>query len=161
MCGNIVNNYDERTHFFRKIYLSNFILERVARGLIMVMCEMWVGDKTDCNILTPSSSDYGSTSSSFCWAAQPGSWGHKPSAGSWFSLHRTATRTQTAQIVCGTCLYNCLTFTCFLWVSQLHRIQPVPRSRWYPDIFNRMHLLFIQVHLLIDSSVDGQYVTKI
>ena len=45
-----------------------------------------------------------------------------------------------SQVVCGTWLYNCLTPTCFLWTSQLHRIQPVHRSRWYPDIFDRMHL---------------------
>ena len=31
--------------------------------------------------------------------------------------------------VSGTCLYNCLTSTCFLWASLLHRIQPVHRSR--------------------------------
>ena len=109
------------------------------------MCERWVGDGTDCNIMTPSSSDYGSTSSSFCWAAQPGSWRPKPSVWSWFSLPRTATRTPTnwlqlTQAVCGTRLYNCLTPTFFLWASQLHRIQPVHRSRWYPDIFDRMHL---------------------
>ena len=76
----------------------------------------------------------------------------------------TATRTPTnwlqlTQTVCGTWLYNCLTSTCFLWASQLHRIQPVHRSRWYPNIFDRMHLLFTQVHLLIDSSIEGQYVT--
>ena len=52
ICENIINNNDERTHFFRKIHLSHFILERVA----LVMCERWVGDGTDCNILTPSSS---------------------------------------------------------------------------------------------------------
>ena len=51
------------------------------------MCERWVGDRTDCYILTPSFSDYSSTSSSFCLAAQPGSWGPKPSIWSWFSLH--------------------------------------------------------------------------
>ena len=45
----------------------------------------------DCNILTPSSSDYSSTSSSFSWAAQPGSWGPNPSVWTWFSLLRTAT----------------------------------------------------------------------
>ena len=66
---------------------------------------------------------------------------------------------QLTQTACGTRLYDCLTSTCFLWASQLHRIQPVHRSRWYPDIFDRMHLLFTQVHLLIDSSVEGQYVT--
>ena len=32
-CGNIINNNDERIHFFRKTYLSHFILERVAKGL--------------------------------------------------------------------------------------------------------------------------------
>ena len=32
-CGNKINNNDERTHFFRKIYLSHIILERVAKGL--------------------------------------------------------------------------------------------------------------------------------
>ena len=32
----------------------------------------------------------------------------------------------------------------------------VHRTRWYSDIFDRMHL---QVHLLIDGSVEGQYVT--
>ena len=47
---------------------------------------------------------------------------------------------QLTQTVCGTWLYNCLTSTCFLWASQLHRIQPIHRSRWYPDIFDWMHL---------------------
>ena len=46
-------------------YTSHTLFERVV-------CERWVGDWTDCNILTPSSSDYSSTSFSFCWAAQPG-----------------------------------------------------------------------------------------
>ena len=36
-------------------YTSHTLCERVV-------CEMWVGDWTDCNILTPSSSDYSSTS---------------------------------------------------------------------------------------------------
>ena len=37
----------------------------------------------------------------------------------------------------------------------------VHMSRWYPDIFDRIHLLFTQVHLLIDSLVEGLYVTGI
>ena len=55
-------------------------------------------------------------------------------------LPRTATRTPTnwlqlTRTVCGTGLYNCLTSTCFLWASHLHRIQPVHMSRLYlrPD----------------------------
>ena len=31
-----------------------------------------------------------------------------------------------------------------------------PRSRWYPDIFDRMHLLFTQEHLLFDSAGEGK-----
>ena len=65
---------------------------------------------------------------------------------------------QLTQAVCGTWLYNYLTYTCFMWASApnstIYR-----RSRWYPDIFDRIHLLFTLVHLLIDSSVKGQYVT--
>ena len=133
---------NERTHFFRKIYLSHFI----RKGCERVVCERWVRDWTDCNIVAPCSSNYNSTSFWFCWAAQPGggSWGPNPSAGSWFSLPRTATRTPTnwfqlTRTVCGTELYNCLT-SIFLWASHLHRIQPVHMSRLYLDIFDRMHL---------------------
>ena len=106
------------------------------------MCEMWVGDKTDCNVSTPSSSDYSSTSFSFCWAAQPGSWGPQALC---LELVLTASNSncnwlQLTQAICGTWLYNCFITTCFLWASQLHWIQPVHRSRWYPDVFNQMHL---------------------
>ena len=69
-----------------------------------------------------------------------GLWGSKPSAGSWFSLPRTATRTPT----------NWLRL--WHWVISLFDIHllPVgvtiapnstrPRSRLYLDIFDRMHL---------------------
>ena len=124
-----------------------------------VVCERWVGDRTDCNILTPSSSDYSSTSFLFCWAAQLGSLrATSPQSGA--CSHCLKLQLKLTQAVCGSWLYNCLMPTCFLWALQLHRIQPVLRSRWYPDIFDRMHLLFTLVHLLIDSSVEGQYVTK-
>ena len=62
------HNNNERTHFFRKIYLSHFIRKVCER----VVCERWVGDWTNCNILTPSSFVFISTSFSFCWAAQSG-----------------------------------------------------------------------------------------
>ena len=122
-----MTRFNERTHFFRKIYLSHFILERVAKRLMLVMCERWVGDGTDCQILTPSSSDHCSTSSSFCWATQPGSWGSKPSVWSCSSLRHLIPNwnynlnsncncnLNWTQAVCGTWLYNCLTSTCFLW----------------------------------------------
>ena len=67
-CRNKINNNDEQTHFFRKIYLSHFI----RKGCERIMCERWVGDRTDCNIFTPSSSVFKSASFSFFWAAQSG-----------------------------------------------------------------------------------------
>ena len=65
---------------------------------------------------------------------------------------------QLTQTVCGIWLYNCL-LPLMLPVGVCIEFNHVHRSRWYPDIFDRMHLLFTQVHLLIDSSVEGQYVT--
>ena len=115
-------------------YTSHTLCERVE-------CERWVGDWTDCNILTPSSSDYNNASFLFCWAAQPGVL--RAQALCW-ELVLTASNCnsnfncnwlQLNQLVCVTGLYNCLTSTCFLRASHLHRILPVHMSRWYirPD----------------------------
>ena len=51
-CGYKINNNDERTQFFRKIYLSLY-LKWLRKGCERVMCEGLVGDWTNCNILTP------------------------------------------------------------------------------------------------------------
>ena len=83
-CRNIVNTTNE-THYLRKIYLSHFI----RNGCERVMSERWVGDWTNCNILTPSSFVFSSTSFSFCWAARSGVLGaHSPllGAGSLYSI---------------------------------------------------------------------------
>ena len=118
------HNKDERTHFFRKIYHLHFI----RNGCERVMCERWVGDWTNCSILTPSSFVFSSTSFSFCWVAQSGVLGaHSPLLGA-SSLYRILSPTNWLQLtepVCRTGLYNCLTSTCFLWASHLHPIQPV------------------------------------
>ena len=42
------------------------------KGCERVMCERWVEDWTNCNILIPSSFFFSSTSFSFCWATQSG-----------------------------------------------------------------------------------------
>ena len=44
-CGNKINNNDERTHFFRKIYLSLYS-KWLRKGWESVMCERWVADRT-------------------------------------------------------------------------------------------------------------------
>ena len=84
-CGSKIINNDERTHFFRKIYLSIYS-KRFRKGSERVTWERWVGYWTDCNILTPNSSVFSSTAFSFCWAAQSGVLRPQPSAGCWFSL---------------------------------------------------------------------------
>ena len=91
---------------------------------------MWVGDWIDCNILIPSSSDFSSTSFSFCWLLSWGSWGPGPL---WELVLTTASYLQLTEPVCGPGLYNCLTSTCFLWASHLHPIQPV-HSQGYTQI---------------------------
>ena len=107
----------------------------------------------DCNILTPSSSVFSSTSFSFCWAAQPGALWAQPSAESWFSLPRTAT-TDSKLIgpVCGPGLYNC-------WHP------PASCGRHICTQFNPSTVKVIPWYLrpdapvsLIDGLVRGQYV---
>ena len=58
-------------------------------------------------------------------------------------------------------LYNNLTSTYFLWASHFTLNSTRRQSRVSPDIFDRMHLLFIQVHFLFwqPGRVRGQYVT--
>ena len=78
-CGSKINNNDERTHFFRKIYLSLY-----SKGLRK-------GYVWEVNKLTPSSSVFSSTSFLFCWAAQLEGLRAQPSAESWVSLPQIAT----------------------------------------------------------------------
>ena len=157
-CGNKINNNDEWTRFFRKIYLSHFIrngCERFTKRL----CKGYVWEVSwrlnrDSNILTPSSSVFSNTSFSFCWAAQPKALRAQPSAESWFSLPQTATTdSKLTEPFCGPGLYKCLTSTCFLWASHLHPIQPV-HSQGYTRISSSGCTCS-----LIDGWVRGEYVT--
>ena len=107
------------------------------------------------------------------WAAQQ--WvteGRKPSVckliftlASCPQLTPTATGTELTHAVCGTWLYNCLRPTCFLWtyasasnstMSTGQGFIPISLTGCTCFAFFR---LFTQVHLLADSSVEGQYVT--
>ena len=122
--------------------------KRVAKGLTPVMYKRWVGDGTDCHILTPSSS---------AGLLNYGSWGPKPSVWNWFSLwHLIANwncnsnwtdsnwlppRTPTElkpSVAPGYIIVWHPPASCGR--THLHRIQPVHRSRWYSGIFDRMHL---------------------
>ena len=103
------------------------------------MCERWVGNWTNCNILTPSSVVFRSTSFSFCWAAPSGVLrAHSPlrvlvlSTASYLQLDWL----QLTEPVCLTGFYNCLSSIYFWWVSHLHPIQLVHSQ----GIFDRMHM---------------------
>ena len=66
----IQHNKDERTQFFRKIYLSLNLKgsERVTKYII---CERWVGDWIKLQHIDHHSSGHSSISFSLSWAAQP------------------------------------------------------------------------------------------
>ena len=122
------------------------------------MCERWVGDWTNCNILTPSSFVFSSTSFSFCWTAESGVLrAHSPlqGAGSLYSIFSPTWLTPTNWTSCRTGLYHCLMYTCFLWASHLHPIQPI-HSQGYTLISSTGC-----TYSLIDDWVEGQYVTYI
>ena len=114
--------------FLIKIYLSHFI----RKGYERVMCERWVGDWTNCNILTPSSSVFSITSSQPRLLKPP-----PPLLGTGSHCLNCNKLTPTDWTSCRTGLYHCLTLTCFLWASHLHPIQPstVKVIPWYlrPD----------------------------
>ena len=72
-CGNIVNTIMTNEHTSLEKYTPLTLYPKwLRKGYERFMCERWVGDWTNCNILTPSSFVFSSTSFSFCWAAQSG-----------------------------------------------------------------------------------------
>ena len=78
------------------------------------------------------------------------------SAGCWLSLPLLVTN--WLNFLC-TDLYNSSTSTFFLWASQFALIQPVHGQGYILIFFDRMHLLFTQVHFLSwqPGRVGGQY----
>ena len=140
-------------HASLETYTSHTLFEMVAKGL---MCERWVGDWINCNILTPSSFVFSSTSFSFCWAAQSGvprAHSLLLGAGCLYSI-LSPSLTPTNWTSCCTGLYHCLTSTCFLWASHQHPIQLV---------HNQNYTLISSTGWtcsLIDGLVEGQYVTE-
>ena len=154
-CGNIVNTIMTNEHSSLEKYTSHTLFEMIEKGLRKgYVWEVSWRLNRGCNILTPSSSVFSSTSFSFCWAAQPRALRAQPSAETWFSQPRTATTdSKLTEPICGPGLYNCLTYTCFSWASPLHPIQPV-HSQGYTLISSTRCTCS-----LIDGWVEGQYVT--
>ena len=133
-------------------YTSHFI-RNGWKGLRKVMCDRWVVDwtKTETYWPPPSSSGHSSASFSFFWAAQPGTLGGLASllrAGS----HRSIWNTD----------FKLWTPTAWLPVSAGYIIVLRPlnstrrQSRLSPDLFDRMHMLFTQVHISFDSLAGSE-----
>ena len=106
------------------------------------MCKRWVGDWTNCNILTPSSFVFSSTSFSFCWAAQSGVLrALSPLLGAG-SLQLLISNSLTPKNL------NCLSLRVIpLFAVHLLPVSVAyasnssrPRSRLYLDVFVRIHL---------------------
>ena len=132
---------NERIHFFIKIYLSRFILERVDVGCVWEM--NWRPGQTV--ILTQSSSrDHSSTfSSSWLGLLNRGSLrAASPQSASWFSCWNLVPNWLKPS-VCW--LYYCLTYTCFSCSSAyLHRCISWLKAR---SRVNMSHLYAYEVYV--------------
>ena len=113
-CGSKINNNDERTHFFRKIYLSHLIRKGCVRGELETeqTATYWPEVPLSLAVLLS------------CSAGLLNRGSRDPSP-LWELVLTTASYLQLTEPVCGTGLYNCLTSTCFLWAPHMHPIQPI------------------------------------
>ena len=158
---------NEWTHFFIKIYLSHLIW----KGWYWLCVRGELETETDCYILTQSSSDYSSTSFAF-WlgCSTVGHWRPKPSVWSWLSCGHLVPNWLQLELKLTN---SSRPWHLVIWLFDTHLLpvgvrictefNHVHRSRWYSDIFDRIHLfrLFTQVHLSIDDLIEGQYVTYV
>ena len=149
-----------KRRFFRKTYLSHFIRNGTKRLQKVYVWEVSWRLNKDCNILTPSSSGYSGTSFSFSWVAQPGALRAQPLLRPGYLCRELQQLTpnsdlQLTRTSCSTRLYNCLTSTCFSERRICTQFNP-STVKVSPDIFDRMHLLFTQVHFFFDSLAGSE-----
>ena len=134
-----MTSMSERTHFFIKIYLSHFILERVDAGCVWEMRWRW-GQTV---ILTQNSSHDHSSISSSSWLGllNRGSLkAAKPSVCELFSRWHL----QLTQIAPSTWLYNCITSICFHCSSAyLHRGISWLTARSRVNMFHEYLIYFV------------------
>ena len=121
------------TLLYKNINLSHFIFEKGK----FVVREKWVETRTDCYIDPSSSLDHSSTSlASWLGLLDRGSLrAQSPQSASWFSLRHSVSN----------------------WLKPPgHLVILFSNAHLLPLFFR----LFIQVHFLIDGSVEGQYITQ-
>ena len=168
----IMTNFNERTNRLLYKNISLTLNSRKGWCWLCVRGELETG--TDCYILIPSSSDHSSTSfASWLGCSTVGHWG--PKALCLPLALNSASCPQLTPTPTGTD-HSSTSFAFWLgWSSMGHwgpKALCLPlalNSNWLkPSVF-RLYFcltytcscLFTQVHLLIDSSVEGQYITHI
>ena len=125
------------------------------------MCERELETERNSNILNPpSSSSHSRASFLFSWAAQPGAWGPSfcwdmvliPAS----SLQLIWTSYRRGYIIIWHPPTSCERHICTQFNPSTIKVIP-----WSPDIYDRMHLLFTQVHFLFWqlSQDGGKYAT--
>ena len=141
-------------------YISHFIWKG-SKGLLKVLlCKRWVGDWTELQHIDPHSYGHNSLSFPFSWAAQPGAWGPSLS-GTWSSFQHLLSNWPEHPVAGVILHFDVHLLPASVTIS--HSIQPLDSQGrpWSPDIFDRMHLLFTQVHFFFwqFGRVGGQYAT--
>ena len=152
-------------------YTSHFIWKGSKVLLKVLLGERWVGDWRELQHIEHHFYDHNSISFPFSWAAQPEAWGPSLS-GTWSSFQHLLSNSSELQLInrgswgplllgAGS-LYSILSptnsnFLCTEFYA--HSIQPVD-SQGYPfDTFDRIHLLFTQMHFLFWQLGRGKYAT--
>ena len=152
MQKHIQHNKDEKTQFFRKIYLPLYLkgFERVTKGII---CERWVGDWTELQHIDPPTL----LATAAFLSRSPGllNWGPGGPASAGHGSHSSIFSPTDLNFQLPR-LYNNLTSTYFLWASQFTLNSTHWHSRLSPDILARTHQLFTQVHFSSDSSARSE-----
>ena len=150
---------NERTRLIMKIYHSHII--RKGWCWLCVRGELKTG--TDCYILTLSSSDYSSTSFAF-WlgCSTVDHWGSKPSV--WHLVPNCHWNWTDSSRLWHLVIFLFDIHLLPVGVGICTEFNHVHRSRYLrylrPDApVSLFFRFFTQVHLLIDGSVEGQYVT--
>ena len=149
-CRNIFNTIKTSRHSSLEKYTSHFIRKGLKGLWKVLLCERWVGDQTELQHIDPHSSGHSNISFLFSWAAQPGAW--RPSL-CWDMVLILASSLQQIRISChrGYIIIWRPPTSCERHICTQFNPWTVKIIPWSPDIFDRMHLLFTQVHFSSDS----------
>ena len=139
MQKHIQHNKDERTQFFRKIYLSLYL--KGFGKVLSVRGELET--EQNCKILTPQLFRLQQHFFPVLLGCSTRGLGTQPLLG--HGSHSSIFSPIDLNFL-SPGLYNNLTPTYFLRASQFALNSTLRQSRLSPDIFDRMHLLFTQVH---------------